>query len=207
MKPARIHSIVFRVILSVAWIALAGLSGCGSDVPDVQQGGQESVPPPAKIELTSTFADGESIPVKYTADGEDVSPPLTWSGLPAGTKELALICDDPDAPDPDNPRTEPWVHWVAYKIPANTGSLPEAIAREARPNHTGIAQGHNSWGAGQNVGYRGPAPPIGKHRYFFKLYALDIELPDEPGLDKASLLEAIKGHILAEGQLMGTYER
>ena len=160
------------------------------------------------IELTSTaFAEGQPIPPKYTGDGDDVSPPLAWSGLPEGTKELALICDDPDAPSPRRPGPEPWVHWVIYKIPADTEALPEAIANVARLDEpAGALQGKNSWPA---TGYGGPAPPpeSGTHRYFFKLYALDTELAIEPGKDKKALLEEMSGHVLGEGQLMGTYER
>jgi hypothetical protein len=158
------------------------------------------------IELTSTaFGEGERVPVKYTGEGEDVSPPLAWSGLPEGTKELALICDDPDAPTP-----EPWVHWVIYKIPAELAGLPEGVAKTPRLKEPpGALQGENSWPSGQTIGYRGPMPPPGHgvHRYFFKLYALGVHLVIESGKDKKSVLEAMSGHILGEGQLMGTYER
>ena len=160
------------------------------------------------IAVTSTaFQSGGQIPSKYTADGEDVSPPLAWSGVPEGAKELALICDDPDAPSPKRPRPAPWVHWVIYKIPADTQRLPEGVATVSRvPQPAGALQGMNSWPA---VGYRGPAPPSGsgRHRYVFKLYALDTELALGPEPDKPALLEAMSGHILAEGQLVGTYER
>ena len=158
------------------------------------------------IELTSTtFSEGERVPVRYTGDGEDVSPPLSWSGLPEGTRELALICDDPDAPTP-----EPWVHWVIYKIPAELDGLPEGVAKTPRLKEpAGALQGKNSWPSGQTIGYRGPAPPPGHgvHRYFFRLYALSVHLVIEPGKDKRSLLEEMSGHVLGEGQLMGTYER
>jgi len=167
-----------------------------------------STPPPVtpdRLSVSSTaFQQGKPIPKKYTADGEDVSPPLAWSGLPAGTKQLALICDDPDAP-----RTEPWVHWVIYAVPPETGSLPEGLPRSERlANPPGALQGRNSWPT-DNLGYRGPAPPRahGPHRYFFKLYALDTALALKPGLSKDELLAAIKGHVLAEGQLLGTYDR
>lgn len=153
------------------------------------------------IHVTSTaFRNGERIPAKYTADGQDVSPPLAWSGLPDGTRELALIMDDPDAPRP-----EPWVHWVIYKIPATADGLPEAVPPDktlARPG--GALQGQNSW---NRIGYGGPAPPSGIHRYFFKLYALDAPLNLKPGLSKAQLLEAMQGHILGQGELMGRYSR
>ena len=139
---------------------------------------------PMSIKITSSaFAEGQQIPKKYTGEGQDVSPPLAWSDLPAGTKELVLICDDPDAPT-----DEPWVHWVIYKIPADVAGLPEGIARLPRlKNPAGALQGQNSWPKGQNnIGYRGPMPPPGHgvHHYHFKLYALEAKLVAEPGLDK-----------------------
>jgi Raf kinase inhibitor-like YbhB/YbcL family protein len=155
------------------------------------------------IRLTSpAFAEGQPIAKKYTGEGSDVSPALEWSGLPQGTQELALICDDPDAP------MGTWVHWVIYKIPADATGLPEGVARQQRPKApAGALQGKNSW-PNDNIGYRGPLPPPGKpHRYYFKLYALDAKLAVEPGLDKAGLLRAIEGHMLAQGQWMGTYRR
>ncbi len=158
------------------------------------------------ITLTSTaFQHGQSIPKKHTRDGEDVSPPLIWEGAPDGTKELALICDDPDAPT-----RQPWVHWLIYKIPPATKSLPEGVAAGARPDKpTGALQGRNSWSSGRTIGYRGPAPPPGHgvHHYHFKLYALDTEMRLNPSIDKKALLDAMRGHILAEGELIGTYER
>ena len=147
------------------------------------------------IEVSSpAFEPGGSIPRKHTGEGQDVSPALRWSGLPEGTKEIALICDDPDAP-----RTEPWVHWVVYKIPAGRIGLPEGGAQEA-------LEGNNDFGA---QGYGGPKPPRshGVHHYHFKIYALDAELEAVTGLTKDRLLEAIEGHILEEGELIGTYER
>jgi Raf kinase inhibitor-like YbhB/YbcL family protein len=162
-------------------------------------------PKVATMVVTSTaFADGQPIPPKHTGDGEDVSPPLVWSTVPAGTKELALICDDPDAP-----RKEPWVHWVIYKIPADAKGLPQGVPKDERlAEPAGAVQGKNSWPDGQNIGYRGPLPPKGKpHRYFFKLYALDRGLPDKPGMTKQQVLAAISGHVIGQGQLMGTYQR
>ncbi len=134
---------------------------------------------------------------------QDLSPPLAWSGAPAGTKEFALICDDPDAPS-----AQPWVHWVLYKIPADAKSLGEGIPRQANPpTPAGAVQGTNSFPK-DDIGYRGPAPPKGKpHHYHFHIYALDTTLPATPGLDKEKLLAAIKGHILGEGELIGTYQR
>lgn len=160
------------------------------------------------MEITSTaFKPGEPIPAKYTDDGDDVSPPLAFSGVPEGTHELALICDDPDAPSPKKPRPDPWVHWVLYKIPPQTKALAEGVPGSARlDDPPGALQGKNSW---PTTGYRGPAPPPGSgtHRYFFKLYALDTELELEPGADKAALLKAMSDHVLGEGELVGTYER
>ncbi len=156
------------------------------------------------IQITSSaFTQGQPIPKKHTGEGVDVSPPLSWSNLPVGVKELALICDDPDAPNGD------WVHWVIYKISASAKGLPEGVPRTAKLKEpVGALQGKNSWPAAEATGYRGPMPPPGKvHHYYFKLYALDTPLHAEPGLDKKALLEQIKGHILGEGQLMGTYKR
>ena len=158
------------------------------------------------VHLTSTaFTHGAPIPKKHTGDGQDLSPPLAWSSLPAESRQLALICDDPDAPV-----AEPWVHWVIYKIPADAGGLPEGVPHDAQlAKPKGALQGQNSWPSGQTVGYRGPAPPKGHgtHHYHFKLYALDKELGLSAGATKQNLLSAMKGHILAEGELIGTYER
>ena len=158
------------------------------------------------IQLTSAaFGEGEKIPVKYAGDGEDLSPPLSWSGLPEGTKELALICDDPDAPTP-----EPWVHWVICKLPPDTPGLTEGIATSATLSELGGAlQGKNSWPQGVTIGYRGPMPPPGHgmHHYHFHLYALDAKLALAAEATKSQLLAAMKGHVLAEGKLVGTYER
>lgn len=158
------------------------------------------------IKLTSSaFEEGQRIPKKYTGEGYDVSPPLSWSGVPEEAKELVLICDDPDAPTP-----EPWVHWIIYKIPANVTSLKEDVPKKTRLTEpTGTLQGKNSWQDKQNIAYRGPMPPPGSgaHRYYFKIYALEAKLAVEAGMDKKSLLKDIEGHVIAEGQLMGTYSR
>lgn len=148
--------------------------------------------------------DGQPIPKKYTEDGNNVSPPLQWTDVPEGTAEFALIAEDPDAP-----RDEPWVHWVMYHIPGAARDLPEDIPREtqlAQPD--GAAQGVNTFNQ-NNIGYRGPAPPKGhgKHRYFFKLFALDKPINLADSKDKKTLLDAIDGHVLQEAELMGTYER
>lgn len=147
------------------------------------------------LTITSpAFEPGRPIPRQYTGEGRDVSPPLEWSGVPGDARELALICDDPDAPRP-----EPWVHWILYGIPAERTSLPEGGSGGAR-------QGRNSWG---RTGYGGPMPPPGHgvHHYHFRLYALDEPLKIGTHIDKAGLLTAIEGHILAEGELVGTYSR
>ena len=157
------------------------------------------------LEITSTaFKEGEAIPKKYTGEGADVSPPLAWTGVPEGAKELVLICDDPDAPT-----AEPWVHWVIYKIPADAKGLKEGIPQKPRlTDPAGALQGKNSWPAGQNIGYRGPMPPRGPtHRYNFKLYALEAKMSAEPGMDKKAILQEIEHHVVAKGQLMGTYQR
>lgn len=164
------------------------------------------------MKLTSTaFEQNATIPAKYTGTGEDVSPPLSWSGAPPETKSFALICDDPDAPSRAKPRPEgPWVHWVIYNLPADLTGLPEGIARQAQPAEpAGARQGHNDFGS-DNQSFRGPMPPPGSgpHRYFFKLYALDTQLelaPEKAG--KKALLAAMEAHILAHGELMGTFER
>jgi len=158
------------------------------------------------IQVTSTaFGHDQPIPKKYTGEGPDVSPSLAWTGVPEGTQELALICDDPDAPV-----AEPWVHWVIYKIPAGTKGLPENVAKDPRlKDPAGALQGKNSWPSGQTIGYRGPMPPPGHgtHHYHFVVYALDTKLAAEPGLEKKALLKLMQGHILAQGRLTGTYER
>jgi hypothetical protein len=150
---------------------------------------------------SAAFEEGQSIPKAYTCEGRDLSPPLSWDGVPAGTKSLVLIVDDPDAPDPAAPRVT-WVHWLLYNLPASSGGLPEAATPGNLPR--GALQGRNGWG---RAGYGGPCPPIGRHRYFFKLYALDIVLPDLKQPEKAALVQAIRGHVLGESQLVGTYRK
>jgi Raf kinase inhibitor-like YbhB/YbcL family protein len=152
--------------------------------------------------LTSTaFSPNGSIPKLYTCEGSDISPPLAWSGVPAGTKSLVLILDDPDAPDPQAPKLT-WVHWVLYNIPAGAAALAENEKKQGVPK--GTLPGVNDW---KKTGYGGPCPPIGRHRYFHKLYALDALLPDLKQPTKAQLLAAMKGHVLAETQLIGTYQK
>lgn len=158
------------------------------------------------MKLTSTaFSKGQRVPVKYTGDGEDVSPPLVWSDPPEGTQEFALICDDPDAPT-----AEPWVHWIIYKIPAEFKGLPEGIPQKPELDRPpGALQGKNSWASGATIGYRGPAPPPGHgvHRYIFRVYALEARLHLDSGADKRALLEEMSGIVLEEAQLTGTYQR
>ncbi len=151
--------------------------------------------------VSTAFSAHGNIPAKYTCDGTDVSPPLSWNGLPAGTRSLALIMDDPDAPDPAAPKMT-WVHWVLYNIPPATTMLPENVKTDELPG--GTREGLNDW---QRTGYGGPCPPVGRHRYFHKLYALDAVLPDLNRPTKAVLEKAMRGHILAEQELVGTYQR
>ncbi len=151
--------------------------------------------------FSPVFSDKGSIPAVYTCDGEDISPPLDWTALPAETKSLALIVDDPDAPDPKAPKMT-WVHWVLYNIPPQANGLPEKIARQDLA--PGTKEGLNDW---KRTGYGGPCPPIGRHRYFFKLYAIDILLPDLRLPTKSQLLKALEGHVLEKAELIGTYKR
>jgi hypothetical protein len=147
--------------------------------------------------ISSAFSEGAMIPIKYTCDGEDVSPPLNWRALPAGTKSLALICDDPDAP------VGTWVHWVYYDISAGTEGLPENVVPDERPAQGGT-QGVNDF---RKIGYGGPCPPGGTHRYYFKLYALDTPLNLSSGATKKQVLKAMENHIIGQTQLMGKYKR
>ena len=181
-----------HVVLAVACLLMAPL--VGAQESDTDSGGQAM-----SLTLTSdAFAHKSAIPKQYTCDGQDISPPLQWSGLPGGTKSLVLIVDDPDAPDPEAPRMT-WVHWVLYNIPASAPGLPEAVSPENLP--PGTHQGLNDW---DRTGYGGPCPPVGRHRYFFKLYALDTVLPELKTPTKAHVQEAMRKHILAETQLIGT---
>ncbi len=154
------------------------------------------------MKLTSPgFENQGDIPEKYTCDGKDISPALAWSDAPEGTKSFALIVDDPDAPDPANPKMT-WVHWVLYNIPATSASLPEGVTEKNLPEKT--LDGLNDW---NRTGYGGPCPPIGTHRYFHKLYALDTVLPDLKQPTKEALESAIKGHVIAQAELVGLYKK
>lgn len=156
------------------------------------------------MEFTITsgaFDDEGAIPARHTCDDVDVSPSLEWNGVPEGTESLALIVDDPDAPDPEAPKMV-WVHWVLYNLPPTATGLPEGTTSADLP--PGTLEGLNDW---KETGYRGPCPPIGTHRYYFKLYALDAALPDSGVVTKPELLAAMEGHVLAECVTMGTYQR
>jgi len=171
-------------------VIVAGVTGCSEEDSTMQ------------MMMTSTAFEHEgTIPRHYTCEGDDVSPPLAWSGLPEGARSLVLIVDDPDAPDPANPRMT-WVHWVLYDIPVTADGLDEDVASSALPS--GTREGLNDW---KRTGYGGPCPPIGRHRYFHKLYALDAELGDLGPAKKGEVERAMKGHVLAEGVLMGTYQK
>jgi Raf kinase inhibitor-like YbhB/YbcL family protein len=194
----------WRVLSSVPILAnlvlLPGLAcgvGCGGrpTVPDED-------PKLLTIRLTSpAFAEGQMIPREYTCDGEDRSPPVEWSGVPSQARSLALTCDDPDAP------AGTWSHWVAYNLPPEVASLPEALAASnpvRLESGAEARQGKNDFG---KIGYGGPCPPSGTHRYIFRLYALDTRLEPLAGATRGTLLTALKGHVLAEGRLMGKYQR
>ncbi len=146
---------------------------------------------------SSAFNDGERIPKKYTCDGEDVSPPLTWEDVPEETVTLTIISDDPDAP------SKTWTHWLIFNIPPELNGLPEDVEKVGELEN-GIMQGFNDFG---RIGYGGPCPPSGVHRYFFKLYALDTRLDLEPGTSKEELLEAMEGHIIEKAEMIGLYSR
>lgn len=148
---------------------------------------------------SSAFAHNASIPKLYTCQGKDISPPLVWHNVPSAAKSLILIVDDPDAPDPAAPRMT-WVHWLLYNLPVASAGLPEAV--QLLPG--GTLDGLNDW---KRTGYGGPCPPIGRHRYFHKLYALDLVLPDLGKPNKKALEQVMHGHVIAEAQLVGTYQK
>jgi len=183
--------------LMVVLVSLA-LIGCANRTQPATQPSEtnSAKPEKAEIKLTSAaFKDGESIPRAYTCDGVNISPPLEWSGVPKTAKTLAIVCEDPDAP------AGTWVHWVLYNLPADNIGLVENLPATETLKAGGF-QGKNDFG---KIGYGGPCPPSGTHRYFFKIYALDSELPLKGGATKAELLKALEGHIVLEGQLIGTY--
>jgi Raf kinase inhibitor-like YbhB/YbcL family protein len=147
------------------------------------------------------FADQGDIPPRFTCEGQDISPALRWSGVPPKARSLVLIVDDPDAPDPNAPKMT-WVHWVLYNLPSSADQLQEAVGREHLP--VGTLEGLNDW---KRTGYGGPCPPVGRHRYFHKLLALDIVLPDLHTPSKAQVEQAMDGHVLDRAELVGTYQR
>ncbi len=154
------------------------------------------------LELSSpAFGSGAEIPTLHTCEGQDLSPALAWRNVPRETVSLVLIVDDPDAPDPKAPKMT-WVHWVLYDLPASATGLPEAVKTSALP--AGTREGTNDW---RRTGYGGPCPPIGRHRYFFKLYALDVALGDLGLPTKGAVEKALQGHVLASAELMGTYQK
>jgi Raf kinase inhibitor-like YbhB/YbcL family protein len=181
---------IFYMLISFIFLCLVQGS---NEVHSKMKGGKKMA-----ITITSTgFTDEDMIPRQYTCDGEDISPPLAWTGIPEGTKSLTLICDDPDAP------VGTWVHWVLFNIPPSAKELGAKVPSKDTLDN-GAKHGTNDFG---KLGYGGPCPPGGTHRYYFKLYALDAEIPSEAGITKAQLLKEMEGHILAEGQLMGRYKR
>ncbi len=164
----------------------------------------QTTPAPSTMAFTLTspaFAPNGSIPAKYTCEGDETSPPLEWSGAPSGTKSLALIVEDPDAPDPAKPQRT-YVHWVVYNIPAGATAIPENASKSGLP--AGAVQGNND---SKKRAYGGPCPPIGRHRYFFKLYALDTDLTFAAPPSKADLVKAMQGHVVGSAELIGTYEK
>ncbi len=159
--------------------------------------------PASSMQVTSpAFAANGPIPPRFTCEGEDVSPALNWTGVPAGARSLVLIVDDPDAPDPAAP-TRTWVHWVLYNLPPDAAGLPEAV-RSATDLPSGTAEGLNDW---NRVGWGGPCPPVGRHRYHFRLFALDRLLPDLRTPSRAQLDQAMQGHVMAQAVLVGTYQK
>jgi len=185
--------------LMVVLVSLA-LIGCANRTPPATQpsGTNSAKQDKSEIKLTSAaFKEGEPIPRAYTCDGVNISPPLEWSGVPKTAKTIAIVCDDPDAP------AGTWVHWVLYNLPADNIGLVENLPA-IETLRAGGFQGKNDFG---KIGYGGPCPPSGTHRYFFKIYALDSELPLKAGATKAELMKAMEGHIVLQGQLIGTYRR
>lgn len=177
-------------------ILFATAAECVSLRPDGRKEG------PMSLTLSSTsFPAAGSIPVRCTCDGRDISPQLAWAGLPAGTQSLVLIIDDPDAPDPAAP-TMTWVHWLLYNLPPSAAGLAEGLAAGDLP--AGTRQGLNDW---RRTGYGGPCPPIGRHRYVHRLFALDVLLPDLKQPTKSALERAMQGHVLAQAELVGYYQR
>ncbi len=203
-----------KTVACALLVAVTAIGGCGiktkepmafaapaAEANGAKQGQRaKGDDPMAKLEIFSrVFAHEGPIPTKYTCEGEDVSPPLSWKGVPEDAESLALIVDDPDAPDPANPKMT-WVHWVLYDIPTSSEGLDE----NARTLPGGTKAGLNDW---KRTDYGGPCPPVGRHRYFFKLYALDIRLSQLKSPTKAELEKAMQGHILDQARMIGTYQK
>lgn len=198
---SRKFSIICIILLAAILYVWSSLTLKANNIGNIEEKQNKKRAKKMKVE-SPAFKNGQKIPTKYTADGEDISPPIVWSNIPEGTVEFALICDDPDAPT-----AEPWVHWVIYKIGPNIHALPENIPKVARVESPIKAlQGRNSW---TYIGYNGPAPPPGSgiHHYRFTVYALDTQLDIEDSATKKELLEAMEGHIIGKGTLVGTYKR
>jgi Raf kinase inhibitor-like YbhB/YbcL family protein len=181
---------VRKIALAVVLLCTSAASGLSKE--DVM--GQLQISSPA-------FADGEEIPAEYSCEGRDITPPLQWDGVAENAKSLVLIVDDPDAPDPQAPKMT-WVHWVLYNLPPEAGSFPGGMTSGQLP--AGTEEGINDW---KRTGYGGPCPPIGRHRYFFKLFALDTMLTGLNRPTKAEVEAAMRGHVLDEAVLMGTYQK
>ncbi len=192
LRPLRfVRSVVRGLLATALLLGTTPAAGVG-----------ESAQASRSFRLASpAFADGGEIPEVHTCEGKDVSYALEWSGVPEGTRSLVLIVDDPDAPDPAAPRMT-WVHWVLYDIPPSAAGLAAAVGPDALP--AGTRQGRNDW---KRTGYGGPCPPIGRHRYFNKLYALNVVLGDLGSPDKARLEQAMEGHVLGKAVLIGTYQK
>jgi Raf kinase inhibitor-like YbhB/YbcL family protein len=191
-KYSSIRSMVWCTTILLAMFAVSGLF-----VPAALHGEANMA-----LNITSSaFADGGHIPGTYTCEGRDIAPPLEWTGVPGDARSLVLIVDDPNAPDPKAPKMT-WVHWVLYNIPPDATGLTEAVQTKALPQ--GTEEGLNDW---RRTGYGGPCPPIGRHRYFFKLYALDTVLKGLKKPTKAEVEAAMKGHVLEQAQIVGTYQK
>jgi Raf kinase inhibitor-like YbhB/YbcL family protein len=187
-------------LLALSLVLLVLILSCANRPQPPATLPQPNPPAESKIEIkltSSAFKEGQSIPRQYTCDGVNVSPPLEWSGVPKSAKTIAIICDDPDAP------AGTWVHWVLYNMPAENIGLVENLPA-TQDLKAGGFQGKNDFG---KIGYGGPCPPSGTHRYFFKIYALDSELPLKAGATKADAEKAMEGHVVLQGHLMGTYKR
>jgi hypothetical protein len=196
------------LLLAIALVLVAAVSGGAPGPAAIAARGAPPKRTPPRKETTMSltlsspaFEPLGAIPKRHTCDGEDGSPPLAWTGVPPGTKSLALIVDDPDAPDPAAPKLV-WVHWVLYDLPPGTTALAGGLTAKRLP--PGTLEGLNDW---KQPGWRGPCPPIGRHRYFHKLYALDILLPDLRHPSGTALGKAMAGHVLAKAELVGTYQR